>query len=371
MNSSKIGDNYEAGFRPPRLSFFSGLVAVLTMASVLSPLAVVAQEAAPLSAVSVLWAGHLRPEGLEMQAAGGEGWAFSVSYAYGNSFFASPEIIETHNEIDGSGADLSDEALDQARYLWPEANLYLIDAETSRFDFEAGYSSGRWFGGVRVPVWSIGGTHLDGLPSGTHDFLGVSNSGREFFPEGQNLVFLNPVGTRSWSFDEKQSARVMGLTGWAGRRWPVGEDGGHRLWVALSVPIDDDEPWGDAGSSAGVRWSISNRWGGLGLYGGLGWTFQGGEAGTLGGAADTFHAWGGVDISLGKRWALLTMFRIDDSVFADVDPGKAGRATGEFAIGFAAPLGKSVRLQLVLGEDFPGMGMPPDFSIQGGVIWRP
>ena len=65
------------------------------------------------------------------------------------------------------------------------------------------------------------------------------------------------------------------------------------------------------------------------------------------------------------------MFRLDDSVFADVDPGKAGRATGEFAIGFGAPLCQSLRLQLVLGEDFPGMGMAPDFSIQGAMVWRP
>ncbi len=330
-----------------------------------------AQEAPFLAAVSPLWAGHLRPEGLELHDPGTPGWTFSASYAYGNTFFVSPEIVETHIEIDGVDANLSQEALDQARYLWPQADLYAIDTETSRFDLEAAYTSDRWFGGVRVPVWSMGGTHLDGWPSGTHDLLGVSNNGREFFPEGRTAVALMPPGGSSWSFDGKQSARVMGLAGWAGRRWSVGENGGQRAWVALSAPVDDDGPWGDVGSSGGVRWSISNRWGGLGLYGGLGWTFQGGDAGTLGDAANTFHAWGGADISLGKRWALLTMVRIDDSVFADVDPGKSGRATGEFAIGFAAPLGSNLRLQLVLGEDFPGMGMAPDFSIQGGLVWRP
>ena len=163
----------------------------------------------------------------------------------------------------------------------------------------------------------------------------------------------------------------MQLTGWGGWHWSVGESGEQRAWVTVSAPLDDNGPWGDRGSSGGVRWVISNRWSGLGLYGGLGWTFQGGEAGTLGDAADTFHAWAGADISLGRNWALLVMFRVDDSVFADVDSGKAGRTTGEFAIGFSAPLGESVRLQLVLGEDFPGMGMAPDFSIQGGVVWRP
>ncbi len=330
-----------------------------------------AQETPPLAAVSPLWAGHLRPEGMELQVLDHQGWTFSVSYAYGNTFFVSPDIVETHIEINGVGADLTQEALDQALYLWPQSDLYSLDTETSRFDIEAGYSSGRWFGGVRVPVWSFGGTHLDDWPSGMHDLLGVSNGGREFFPEGRTVVALMPPGGRSWSFEGEQSARVMGLTGWGGRRWSMGENGGQRVWVALSAPVDDDGPWGNMGSSGGVRWSISKGWDGLGLYGGLGWTHQGGDAGTLGDAADTFHAWGGADISLGKRWALLTMFRVDDSVFADVDPGKAGRATGEFAIGFAAPVGKSVRLQLVLGEDFPGMGMAPDFSIQGALIWRP
>lgn len=332
---------------------------------------VAAQEAPYLAAVSPLWTGHLRPEGLEMQEIETEGWTFSASYAYGNTFFASSEVVETHNEIDGIGADISQEAFDQARYLWPEANLFMVDTETSRFDIEATYASARWFGGLRVPVWSFGGTHLDGWPTGTHEVLGVSNNGREYFPEGRTVVVLDPAVGQSWSFDGKQSARVLQVTGWAGRRWSFGENGRQRLWVALSAAVDDGNPWGESGSSGGVRWAISNRWGGLGLYGGVGWTFQGGDAGTLGSAADTFHAWGGLDISLGKDWALLTMFRIDDSVFADVDPGKAGRTTGEFAIGFSAPLSESLRLQLVLGEDFPGMGMAPDFSIQGGLIWRP
>lgn len=330
-----------------------------------------AQETPPLVAVSPLWAGHLRPEGMELQGLDHQGWTFSASYAYGNTFFVSPEIVETHVEINGAGADLTREALDRARYLWPQADLFAIDTETSRFDFEAGYASDRWFGGFRVPVWSMGGTHLDGWPSGTHDVLGVSDGGREFFPEGRTVVALMPLGGRSWSFDGKQSAQVMALTGWAGRRWSLGENGGQRVWVTLSAPVDSDGPWGDTGSSGGVRWSISNRWGGLGLYGGLGWTSQGGEAGTLGDAADTFHAWGGADISIGKDWAALALFRFDDSIFSDVDPGKAGRTTGEFAVGVAAPLGSSLRFQLVLGEDFPGMGMSPDFSIQGALVWRP
>lgn len=346
-------------------------IAILCLALMLCVSGVAAQEAPFLAAVSPLWAGHLRPEGLEMQDVGPEGWTFSASYAYGNTFFSSPEIIEAHTEIDGIGSDLTQEAIERAQYLWPDADLFMIDTETSRFDIEARYASTRWYGGVRVPVWSFGGTHLDGWPSGTHNVLGVSNNGREYFPEGRTVVALNPSGGQSWSFDGNQSARVMQLTGWAGRRWSIGENGGHRVWVTLSAPIEDDGPWGDRGTSGGVRWAVTNRWGGLGLYGGLGWTFQGGDAGTLGSASDTFHAWGGLDISLGKNWALLTMFRFDDSVFADVDPGKAGRTTGEFAIGFAAPLGESLRLQLVLGEDFPGMGMAPDFSIQGGLIWRP
>ncbi len=352
-------------------SLFSSGAAAVFLCVLASTAGVVAQETPPLAAVSPLWAGHLRPEGMELQNPEHQGWTFSASYAYGNTFFVSPEIVETHVEIDGAGADLGQEAVEQARYLWPQADLYAIDTETSRFDLEAGYASERWFGGVRVPVWRFGGTHLDGWPSGTHDVLGVSNSGREFFPEGRTVVALMPPGGRSWSFDGQQDARVMTLTGWGGRRWSLGENGGQRVWVALSAPVDSDGPWGAGAWSGGVRWSISKGWSGFGLYGGLGWSLQGGDSGTLGDAADTFHAWGGADISLGRDWALLTMFRFDDSIFAGVDPGKAGRTTGEFAIGVAAPLGKSLRLQLVLGEDFPGMGMPPDFSIQGRIVWRP
>lgn len=349
------------------LSVRVALVLLLLLCSV----GLSAQEVAPLAAVSPLWVGHLRPEGLELQGADNQGWTFSASYAYGNTFFVSPEIIQLHTEISGAGADLSSEVLDQARQIWSQSDLYSIDTETSRFDLEAAYSSGGWFGGARMPVWRLGGTALDGLPSSAHEFLSVSNSGREFFPDGRTRVVLMPPEGGSWSIDGKQSARVIGLAGWGGRRWAVGESGHHRLWVAVSAPFDRDGPWGATGWNGGLRWSISNRWGGLGVYGGLGWTHQGGQAGTLGDAADTFHFWAGTDISLGKGWGFLMLFRIDDSVFADVDPGKAGRTTGEFALGFAAPLASKLRLHLVLGEDFPGMGMAPDFSIQGALVWRP
>jgi len=349
------------------VKFFGTVVVLLVVSSV----GLMAQEMPPLAAVSPLWIGHLRPEGLELQEIEDQGWTFSASYAYGNSFFASPEITQTHAEINGIGADLTQEVLDQSRYLWPQIDLFTIDTEASRFDIEAAYAWGRWFGGMGVPVWRFGGTRLDGWPTGTHDLLGVSNNGREYFPEGRTTVVLMPSDGGLWSFEGSQSTQVMGLNGWGGLRWSFGNGGRQKLWLAFSAPVGSDGPWGNRGWNGGPRWSISSRWGGLGLYGGLGWTHQGGDAGTLGDAADTFHGWGGADISLGRNWALLVMFRIDDSVFADVASGKAGRTTGEFALGFAAPLGREVRFQLVLGEDFPGMGMPPDFSIQGRLIWRP
>jgi len=347
---------------------FRGIIAVLILVSSSVGLA---QEAPPLAAVSPLWVGHLRPEGLELENVGVGGWTISVAFAYGNSFFVSPEIAETHAEVNGIGAVLTQDVLDQARSKWPQADLLSVDTEGSRFDVEVGYASGRWFAGMRVPIWRFGGTRLDGWPTGTHDLLGVSNNGREYFPEGRTTVVLMPNGGGMWSFEGSRSFQLMGVTGWGGVRWSFWDGGHQRFWFAFSAPVGSDGPWGERGWNGGPRWSISKGWGGLGLYGGLGWTHQGGAAGTLGDAADTFHGWGGIDASLGKDWAFLTMFRIDDSVFAEVCSGKAGRTTGEFAIGFAAPLGPRVRFQLILGEDFPGMGMPPDFSIQGRVVWRP
>ena len=350
---------------------FGWLVAVLTGCTGIVSGSVAAQEPAPLAAVSPLWVGHLRPEGLELDDTRTRGWIFALSFAYGNTFSTAGEVIDIHNDLDGPGEPLSREVFDRTREVFPERDVYSIDTEIGRLDLEAMWSGAEWFAGVRAPIVSVGGSPMDSWATWMHDFLGVSNAGRDFFPERRTVVALAPVDGGDWWIDDDQGFRLTAVTGWGGRRWAVGDHGFHRLWATISTAVGGNDPWGDGGFSTGLRWAFGSRSDSLGWYGGLGWTVQGGDAGTLGKAADTFHAWLGGDISLGKNWALLALFRADGSVFADVDPGKAGRTTGEFALGFAAPLGEAWRLRMVLGEDFPGMGIPPDFSIQAAVVWKP
>lgn len=345
-----------------------GIRIAAVMTALLASLPLVAQEMPPLVSVSPLWAGFLRPEGLELQRPEGQGWHFAVGFAYGNTAQYSPEVVYAHDASSGVGSALDTETVNSARELWPTADIFAVDTEVLRFDLEARYSFvSRWEVGIRLPVWKLGGTIADEWPSWLHDAIGVSNNGRDSFPNGQTFIALRPQSGGSWDLTEETSAEILGASLWGARSWGIGENGWHRLWLTVSAPGSDSDAFGEMGWGTGLRWAVGAQSGGVGYYGGVGWTKQGGQAASLGDAADTFHAWLGVSASLGKGWSAEAMFRADGSPFADVDDGKAGRSTGEFAIGLSVALGSQVRWHLALGEDFPGMGMNPDFSIQSSL----
>jgi len=327
-----------------------------------------AQEVPQLGSVSPLWVGFERPEGLELQRPGGPGWRFAFAAAYGNTAHFSPEVIRHHEGVSGIGAPLEASTVDEARELWPTADIFAVDTEVIRLDFETVYAwKSRWEIGARLPMWRLAGTALDAWPSRLHDVLGVSNNGRDSFPEGQTFVALRPLRGGEWNLIGTTGSEVVNASLWTGRSFAIGDRGWHRAWLTVGVPLQDSDAFGESDWSVGARWAVggASRW--LGYHAGLGWTAQGGSAAGLGDAADTFHVWAGVSAGLGKGWSAEAVFRIDDAPFANVDAGKAGRTTGEFAVGLSMPLGSRIRWHLALGEDFPGMGMNPDFSIQSSL----
>lgn len=332
--------------------------------------AVSAQESAPLAATSPLWLGHLRPEGLEVEFPD-RGWTVHAGVAYGNTFSISPELLQLHREAGRTGEALDPSELAEARGRWPEAGLHAVDTEVVRLNVAASVQGDRWFGGGRISSWRLGGTALDRWPDAVHDAWGLSDQGRPLFPDGQSLVAVLPSGSPGWAQFRGDGARLVDATAWVGRCWATGSGRRHRLWLTVSRPVTN-ELTSETSSNAGLRWAYSKRWSGSGFHGGVGWTVQGGRAGDLGPASETWHGWLGADVDLGRGWSALVTARVDQSVFADVAPAKPGRATGAFAFGVGIPLpAAGWRLRLSFGEDFPGMGIPPDFSIQSALQWRP
>jgi len=340
----------------------------LLLAGILLPEA--SAEVPPLAAVSPLRIGVLQPQGLELQLEGDPGWSCAFSTAYGNSFSFSPEVLEAHRIIDGRGRPMSPEAFEFAVRNFPGADLYAVDAEVLRIDLEVSFQAlSGFFAGGRLSSFELGGTGLDSWPESLHSFLGIDDNGREAFPRGETFIGTAPAG-ESWMVSDEESLRPVSIEIWGGRRWELGKQAWHRAWISFGIPLSEMHGFGARKPSIGIRWMAGRSFSALSVYGGLGFSLGGGDAGTLGNAENCFHYWAGLSLPLGKDVDAELMARIDDSPFERVDPGKAGRSTGEFAVGLSFPLSQPLRLALALGEDFPGMGLPPDFSLQCRLLWR-
>lgn len=327
-----------------------------------------AGELPPLSAVSPLWIGGLRPEGLEFDLSGVPGWSFSLGLAYGNSFSMSSAVLDTHRSMDGTGRSLSREAFEAAAAS--NTAIHAVDIESLRVDLEVLYNSpSGFFGGARIPAWSIGGTSLDGWPEMVHSWIGVSNAGREDFPEGRSFFGLSDGG-ESLIIDQSAGLRPLSMDLWGGRRWELDHHNRLRAWLSASLPLVDLSDWGSRDFSWGLRWMAVHDFQGAELSAGLGWSSQGGRLPAGAAAADSFHVWMGLSVDLGKGFEAGFLARSDNSLYRRESPDRPGRDSGEFSVGLSCPLSAEMRLKLALGEDFPGMGLPPDFSIQTALVWR-
>lgn len=327
-----------------------------------------ASQLPPLLSVSPLWISSLRPEGMEFDTDRTPGWSLALNLAYGNNFSMSPEVLGAHRQIDGTGQALSREAFEEAARSGTA--IHAIDVESLRMDFEALF---RWrsgaFVGARIPSWRIGGTALDPWPERVHSWIGVDSAGRDEFLQGRTFFGLSGDHGNS-IIEHGLSPRMVSLDLWAGWRWELGHQCWHRGWVSTSLPLADLSPWGSRHLSWGLRWMAGHRFAWGEFSGGLGWSSEGGHLPTGGHPANSFHSWLGLSIDLGKGFEGGIMLRSDGSVYRDEDPGRVGRDSGEFSVGLSLPLAKNSRLQLAFGEDFPGMGLPPDFSLQTSLVWQ-
>ncbi|MCP4896334.1 MAG: DUF3187 family protein [bacterium] len=310
---------------------------------------------------------HPRPFGLELVAPEPGTWHLGLSYAYGNTQHTS-ELVATLHSVGFQTAQAFDPGIGELiADTWPFAHAYHIDLEVQALQFEAVRSFGdRWDVGVRVPWLIVGPTPIDGLPSWWHRSLGFPNGTRDFFPGSESTLFLSHDGHRITEID--LDVRGLGNVDiWLGRSFLLVGATSHRAWLTISAPTADLDGLGESAWRTGLRWAIAIPIGPTHLDAGIGWTSGGGHTPT-GRAASAWHLWSSLTIPVSRRISLGIFARADSSPFRDDTDGQLGHTTAEFSLGASLRLGNATLLQLAVGEDFPGMGLNPDFSIQLRVV---
>ncbi len=314
---------------------------------------------------------HASPHGLELLPPPAPGrWHLALSTAYGNTFTTTHQVARSHLAVDEPGAGLSPSAVTYAEVNWPRDVVYFLDAEVVRVEAEATRGLGNgWAVGVRLPWWRLGGTGLDPLPEQVHRVLGITAPGRELYPHGENVVLVRTPDRATLVLGGGE--RHLGnLTGWVLRELPSTGRLRHRLRVSVIAPTGAATPLGAPGWDVGLGWEGELRLGPGFAGGGIGWTHLGGVTVLGGPAADTWHAWMSLALPLTSGVGLGLLARTDGSPLASAGADRLGDPRGTFALGPTFKIRRGLDLQLALGEDIPGVGVTPDFSIQARLLWH-
>lgn len=307
-----------------------------------------------------------RPGGLELVVATVP--AVAATLAYGNTFRMSDAVHRAHLEIDGRGSPLSDAAVRQA--VIASGKAWAFDTEVLRCDLEAvAPLGGRWFVGGRLSAWTIGGTGLDGVARAWHDVIGVHDA-RDRYPDGETVARL-ATGRYDASLAAESGWTVGRVTAWTGVALATADQPiGNRLWLTAAVPTSSRI--GRSGVDLGLRWMGVREIGPFRLFGGAGTTRL--APGDWPAAREhrwAWHGWAGLDWSLTPRWGAGLWARLDSSALDSSIEGRPAADSAELAVGLRWAAGPATELAVALGEDFPGMGLAPDFSLQVRLLWRP
>ncbi len=339
--------------------------------ALLAGLATAQQPPPPLAPVLPFDLPHAVPHGLELLPPPGAGrWRLALTTAYGNTFSGTHQVARSHLAVDDPGTPLSPGALACAELNWPNDVFYLLDTEVVRLELEAARGLGHgWSAGARLPWWRLGGTGLDSLPQQVHRTLGIAAPGRELYPDGQSLVVVRIPGRGSVVLSSEER-RLGNLTAWFARDLPPTGRLRHRLRVSVSAPTAGTTPLGAPGWDVGLGWDGELDLGRVTVEGGLAWTRQGGTTVLGEDAADTWHTWGSLTLPVTSRLGAGFIARLDSSPLRNAEAGRLGDPRATFALGPTFQLSPSLLLQLALGEDVPGVGVTPDFSVQTRLLWR-
>jgi hypothetical protein len=215
--------------------------------------------------------------------------------------------------------------------------------------FEAGFS---------VPFFYRSGGFLDPFVSSFHEFFGFTNNVRKRTPDNQFIYDLTLNGSRVLGPLERGLVlgdMVLSLK----KTWTLaGTEVGLR--AALKAPTG---PWDQAAGSGGFDLGLGFLLSGYGRR--VGYTINAGYC-ILGPSKvpglvprNTLSLMGGLDVLLGRRFALLAQLDYDSRFVESLIP-ILDRPTGQITAGFRWRLARRVCLEFRLSEDLAVTN--PDFT---------
>lgn len=328
-----------------------------------------AQTLPPLTPLLPTALASARPHGLELASTVPPGLTWSMTLAYGNAFAAADEVHSAHQATGQIGEPLSDAAWDAAVASRDGLTTWAVDLEMMRLDLEAAIGfAGGLSTGLRAPVWWSAETPLDSWPGRWHRAIGVGDAGRELYADRRS-VFRLARGETQLDLSGAVDPELGDLSAWAAWSLPAWGPLEPRAWVSVTIPTGGD--FGAGGWAGGLRWGAALDLGRVRLDGGLGLTVVEDVPGPWPASNPLWHAWIGGDLRLSGRWSFGLLARSDASAYRESLSDRPASASAELAIGPSIRIADAVWIQVALGEDFPGMGLAPDFSIQTRLVIRP
>jgi len=289
-------------------------------------------------------------------------WRLVLDTAYFNLWGAADGVAAVRDARGLRREPVTPEQLREAETFFPDDRLWLADLEgvSTRLSLARGLGRG-WTATLTVPWLEIGRPAWDGVAERWHEVTGLPDADRDLFPRGASLLYLRGSGDTLERLDLGGGGLgdvSLALSAPLGRRFGAE----HRAVVSLQAPTGDDATLRGSGSwDAAVQWLAVWRRETFAAIAGAGLSRNRGRL--LGvAAADGWQLLAGAD---GRLWGRLHgTFRaqLERAPLAALAAGDATEPALCLRFGIAAPLVGARWLAFELGQDWPGIGLAPDFS---------
>lgn len=289
-------------------------------------------------------------------------WRVTVETAYFNLWGVADGLIAVRAASDLHREPVTAEQLREAETYFPDDRLWLVDLEGIRTQVTVARGLGRgWTLAVAVPWQQVGAPGWDAIAEEWHDLMSLPNAHRDRFPRGASQVYLRGKGPTVERLDLEGRAlgdTTLSLSASLGQ-WLGAE---QRAVVAVQAPTGDDARLsGSDGWDVAAQWLAAWRGERFGALVGVGLTRNAGRF--LG--VDPIDGWqvlAGADARLWGNVEATYTVQLERSPLERLDAGDATEPALFMRYGIAGRLPGGARVAFDLGQDWPGLGIAPDYS---------
>ena len=288
-------------------------------------------------------------------------WRISLEATYFNLWGVADGIVAVRDAADLHREPVTPEQLREAETYFPDDRLWLVDLEGLRTQLTVARGLGRgWTAAITLPWQQVGAPAWDGAAERWHDLAGLPDANRDRFPRGASQVYL-----RGASILERLD---LGGTSLADVTLSISAPVGHLFGAEHRAVIAVQAPTGDDGSLAGSGgWDLAAQW--LAAWRGerfvavTGAGFARNTGRFLGvEPVDGWQLLAGADGLVWGRIHGTFRAQLERSPLALLEAGDATEPALFMRFGIAGPLERGGWLAFEIGQDWPGIGIAPDYS---------